>query len=414
MSIQSTTQNIQQFTDSMKKLGVHVSNVKSMGLLLLKYIRGECLFQDTQTIFCRGLILDADNFQPICVPPEKSQKFPYFLQNIEDWGKVIIEEFIDGTMINVFFHGGDWHISTRSKIGAKCKWFSDKNFAEMFDEAKGGLDFEKMNPELTYSFVLRHPENRIVTKYDNADLVLVQVRKGFQEIDTYEIYEELKSIGMEFVVPKRYSHSTLESVLEQIAEMSYEDQGLVFKANGVRSKLRNDKYNSVKQLRGNNPNMFYNYIELRKAKMVTQYREYFPEQEEQFTNWFDEIKRMTGLLHSCYVNYFINHSIDRDIIPYELRPLCYELHGHHLNSGRKLKIERDYVINYFNSLPTKKIIFVINYRKNKDYHESKRLQGGLTADEIKAQIMSEGSSLETGASVEGVVASEDGSADSVE
>ena len=94
MSIQSTTQNIQQFTDSMKKLGVHVSNVKSMGLLLLKYIRGECLFQDTQTIFCRGLILDADNFQPICVPPEKSQKFPYFLQNIEDWGKVIIEEFI--------------------------------------------------------------------------------------------------------------------------------------------------------------------------------------------------------------------------------------------------------------------------------------------------------------------------------
>ena len=81
--------------------------------------------------------------------------------------------------------------------------------------------------------------------------------------------------------------------------------------------------------------------------------------------------------------------------------------------GRKLKIERDYVINYFNSIPTKKIIFVINYQKNKEYHESKRLQGGLTADEIKAQIMSETESLETGASVEGAVATENGSVETV-
>ena len=141
--------------------------------------------------------------------------------------------------------------------------------------------------------------------------------------------------------------------------------------------------------------MFYNYIELRKNKMLTQYREYFPEHEEQLTNWFDEIKRMTGLLHSCYVNYFINHNISRDSIPYELRPLCYELHGHHIESGRKLKIDRDYVINYFNCLPTKKIIFVINYQKNKEYHESKRMQGGMTAEEIKEQIMSAASEVTT-------------------
>ena len=38
----------------------------------------------------------------------------------------------------------------------------------------------------------------------------------------------------------------------------------------------------------------------------------------------------------------------------------------------------------------------------------------MTADEIKAQIMSESSSLDTGASVEVAAATEDGSADSVE
>ena len=141
-------------------------------------------------------------------------------------------------MINVFHFGGDWHISTRSKIGANCKWFSDKKFSEMFDEAKGGLDFEKLNPELTYSFVLRHPENRIVTKYDTTDLVLVQVRNGWVELDTYEVAKELKISGMEFIVPKEVYTFDSRVYSEQIAEMSYDEQGLVFKANGVRSKLR--------------------------------------------------------------------------------------------------------------------------------------------------------------------------------
>ena len=96
------TQGVEQLTQEMRALGVHVSNVKFMNLLLLKYIRGECNFKDPRTIHCRGLILESETLKPICVPPEKSQKFPFFIQSITDWNEVLIEEFIDGTMINVF------------------------------------------------------------------------------------------------------------------------------------------------------------------------------------------------------------------------------------------------------------------------------------------------------------------------
>mgnify|MGYP005647809503 FL=1 len=378
------TQGVEQLTQEMRALGVHVSNVKFMNLLLLKYIRGECNFTDPRTISCRGLILESGTFKPICVPPEKSQKFPFFIQSITDWLQVLIEEFIDGTMINVFHYEGEWHISTRSKIGAKCRWTSDMKFNEMFEEAKGDLDFNKLNPELTYSFVLRHPDNRIVTKYEKADLVLVQVRQQYLELDLLKIVEELKANGLDITIPKRYTHSSLDSVLAQISGMSFEEQGLVFKHHGARSKLRNEKYSYVKAMRGNNPKLFHTYLELRNNKMIKQFLGYFPEHSDQFMDWRDQIFRMTSLLHQCYVNYHIKHCIEKDTIPYELKPLLYELHGQH--KTMKIKVTFEYAKQYFNSLPIKKIIFIINYQKNKEYHEGKRTQGGISGEELQRQL----------------------------
>ena len=372
--------SIQSFTDKMKKLGVHVSNVKTLNLLIAKYIKGECNFSDPLTNFCRGFVLNADTLEPVMVPPEKSQKFPFFLQNVgENWSEVIIEEFIDGTMINVFYFEGVWYISTRSAIGGWNHWTSAKNFSEMFNEAKGGLDLEKLNPKLTYSFVLRHPENRIVTKYEIADLVLVQVRQVYIEIDTYTIAKTLKEIGIEVIVPKRYTHSTLESVLNQIASMNYQEQGLVFKYGGVRTKLRNEEYNTVKRMKnGDEPNLFMNYLKLRRENQIKAYLSYFPEHDEQFKIWRDQIHSMTQLLWNNYQNNFITRDrgtkVDWKSIPFELRKHVHEIHttfrekkteeATQRRNGPKFKINFDFVKSYFNRLDDKRIIWIVNFRQN--------------------------------------------------
>ena len=366
------------FIKSILEKGIHYYTNDSLGLTILKYSKKHphCNLEDQFTMKCRGLVVETATRKIVSVPPEKSYRFECFSSYVQNWNDVIVEEFVDGTMINVFNYQGEWHISTRSNIGANCRWFSDKKFSEMFDEAKGSLDFNKLDVNCNYSFVLRHPENRIVKSYNVADLVLVQVATlGENNIilqNISNVRDELNSRGMEITIPKRYINMTLEKIINLLGEMDYQEQGLVFKYNGMRSKLRNEKYNYVKGLRGNNPKTFYNYIELRNSKLVKKYISYFPEYEDEFNDYRDKIHRMTGLLHHCYVNYFIRKTISRDTIPYELIPLIYALHTQHKTLG--IKVTFDYAKNYFNNLPIKKIIFVVNYQKNKEFHKSKMIQ----------------------------------------
>ena len=341
-SIETNDKFFQDLKTEMNLMGVNVSNVKHLGLYILKYTDKKD-FSDPRKKFCRGLILEAGTGMPICVPPEKSMNFPHFLQLIgeDEWKDVRIEAFPDGTMINVFNYDEKWHISTRSKIGAQCRFFGNKYFNEMFDEAKGVIDYQLLNPELTYSFVLRHPDNRIVTKYDKADVVLVQVRKQYEEIPLESVVSELKEKGLELSIPEVYTHTNLESVIKQLTDMPFGEQGLVFKYKGVRSKLRNEKYTYVKHLHGNNWNEFHTYLEARQTGKVKQLLFYYPEYQEQFNEWNDAIKKMTGSLYHCYINRFVHKTIDWKLIPFELRNHVSEIH-------EKFKEEKTKESAYYN------------------------------------------------------------------
>jgi hypothetical protein len=344
-----------------------------LNLNILKYDRKNpnCDLNDPFTRVCRGLVIDNTTREIVCFPPEKSINFQNLFQPGTDFSGVGIEDFIDGTMINLFNYNNQWHISTRSRIGANCSWLGNKSFNEMFEDAKDNLDYSKLETDKCYTFVLRHPENRIVMQYNKADLVFVQVRdlNTLNILNIYDYAEMLKSKGVEVQLPKRHSFKNIDEITKYISDMDWQEQGLVFKIGNNRSKIRNQKYNYVKSMRGNNPKVFYNYLELRNNKMIKEYLHYFPEYSEEFQGYRDEINRMTNLLHKCYMNYRIHKSIQYDTIPYELRPLMYELHGHHLNHNVKITFE--HVRNYFNALPIKKIIFIINYKKNQNYYESK-------------------------------------------
>jgi len=376
----STDEFFKNLKTEMNLVNVNVSNVKHLGLYILKYT-DKSDFTDPRKKFCRGLVLEAGTGKPICVPPEKSMNFPHFLQLIaeDEWPSVRIESFPDGTMINLFNYDGVWHISTRSKIGARCKFFGNKFFNEMFDEAKGFLDYSLLDPELTYSFVLRHPDNRIVTKYDSADVVLVQVRKQYKELELLPVVEDLKEKGLELKIPEVYQHSNLESVIQQLTNMPFSEQGLVFKYKGVRSKIRNEKYTYVKHLHGNNWNEFHTYLEARENNQVKQLLKYFPEYESKFQEWNDAIKKMTGTLYHCYINRFVHKSIDWKMIPFEIRNHVSEIHEkfkqektreteyknkHGKPCEQKFRVNFEFVKNYFNKLPIKRIIWIINFKKN--------------------------------------------------
>ena len=137
----------------------------------------------------------------------------------------------------------------------------------MFSEAKGNLDFEKFEKDYTYTFVLRHPENRIVTRYDSADLVLVQVRdrKTLQVCPNMIVKNILKERGVDITIPVIYNFTDLAQLTHYISQMNWEQQGVVIKYGNQRSKMRNEKYNYVKSMRGITPRfsiIIWNFVRI--------------------------------------------------------------------------------------------------------------------------------------------------------
>jgi hypothetical protein len=96
------------------------------------------------------------NKKVVCFSPPKSIPYTEFCEN-NPISTVVVDEFMDGTMINVFYDGetNKWVIATRSIVGAKCVFYSQKTFHDMFHET--GIDYDTLNKEYCYSFVLQHP-----------------------------------------------------------------------------------------------------------------------------------------------------------------------------------------------------------------------------------------------------------------
>ena len=77
---------------------------------------------------CFGLLLLM--MESSMFSPPKSELFSKFVQdNTENMfqGTVRAEEFVEGTMINMFWTGNEWEIATRSSVGGKVAFFTNEN-----------------------------------------------------------------------------------------------------------------------------------------------------------------------------------------------------------------------------------------------------------------------------------------------
>lgn len=358
-------ENCNNFEESRARLiekNLVVKEYKDLGLYLVKYTKSDNLHIDEDMAKCRGLIMDYHN-NVICIPPMKSIEIPSFDSKLPT---IVYEKFIDGTMINVFYYNG-WHISTRSCIGANCRWYSNKNFNEMFDESLS-FDIEKLDPLYCYNFVLKHQDNRIVTQYEKNDIVLVGAfdLETYNYVDTITISAHLKNnYQIEVSIPERYEFNTIEEAYNYVSKLNFEDQGVVIKFDNWRCKLTNPQYNYVKYLRGNNRNIKYTYYELRRAQLLNEYLNFYPEYDVQFKEFTKELYGMTKKLFYFYQNFRVNKTIQYEAIEYPYRPLVYALHGIYLNNKTVISFAR--VKDYVNKMPSAQILFVLHYKeKNRE------------------------------------------------
>ena len=338
---------------------------------------------------CRSVIVNSAN-QVVSFAPPKSYNADAFIKKYpENTNAVEAQEFVEGTMINVFFDPtigvtGSWEISTRNTVGATSSFFKSpgsKTFRQMFMEAASEckLDINKLETELCYSFVLQHPENRIVVPFSKPQLYLVGVYKinnrpdnvTIDFFDAQEYKHFFSELGSSVKFPQIYEFNKYSELIEKYGSMntSYDIVGVVIhnKNTGERTKIRNPVYEQVRNLRGNQPKLQYQYLCLRKEGKVKDFLKFYPENKKEFSVFRDQVHLFTGTLYTNYVSCYIKK--EKPLIEFseQYRTHMFNIHQLYMNELRekKLFVNTTFVQKYVNELHPSLLMYCLNFQMRK-------------------------------------------------
>ena len=264
MELQNFINNNANYIQSFKDNNFKVKKHKNLIIVKNNY-NDKLQYTDDENywkMYCRGAVIDTDRNKIICLPPVKS-----IICDIDEvtFNNPEVQYLIDGTMINLFFHDNNWTISTRSEIGGYNKWNTNKSFKKMFDECIN-FDITKLNKHCSYSFVMRHKENRNVSPVSINELYLV-------EVYSYT-YKKIKRLPVNDF-PDILKIENIDD-LSKINEIDdYYFKGYTIKQGNKRYKLVNEKFESIKNLNINMNTDILSYFELRKNGNLKEYLKYF-------------------------------------------------------------------------------------------------------------------------------------------
>jgi len=357
MELQNYINSHTDYISDFKKLGCKVNTFKKLKIISYPYDKTPD-YKDKDDIwkmFLRGVVINQDD-KIICLPPVKSF-------NLEEQGDMIplneeleYESLLDGTMINLFYYGDEWLISTRSEIGGYNRWQNKKSFRKMFDEC-ASLDYEILDKNMSYSFVMKHVENRNVTPVKDNEIILVEVYQysdGTVKRLRKSEYPDNSYLISETTIERSEFMKGYEGPV-----IPYYIKGFTIKCGSLRYKWINPYFTEVQNLKINMNNHMINYIELRRNGNLKKYLRYYPEHQHIFNNYKDKLHSLTNELHETYRSVFIKKTMEKNSIPYHLNPLIYDIHRQYLET--KQPTTWDDIKQYIHTMPTKKLVFALNY-----------------------------------------------------
>jgi hypothetical protein len=333
---------------------------------------------------------------------------------------ICVNELIEGTLIHLFydFRINSWEIATKNAVGGDY-WFYRTNYAQvspicpaqptqmtfrdMFIEAFTWNHSETCEKELndiecfatfdkckSYCFVLQHPQNHIILPVVNPTVYLVGIYglNSLNEISyispfDYENWDCFTNPAVSNIIqfPKRisitkYNNSNLTyDELKQIycsvnTAVSYNSLlpstiGLILTDtnNGMRTVIMNPIYESIKELRGNNPNLQYHYFTLLKTNKIALFLTYFPLYRHIFDHFNKEYNRLITNVHQCYYKHYVLKNYE-NVVSGIYRTHIFRIHHQIFIPSKqllnKIIITRKIVKNYFDSLEPKELLYAVN------------------------------------------------------
>jgi hypothetical protein len=150
---------------------------------------------------------------------------------------------------------------------------------------------------------------------------------------------------------------------------SYNIVGVVLfnKLTGERSKIRNPVYEQVRNLRGNQPKLQYQYLALRNTGKVAEFLKFYPENKKEFSEFRDQIHLFTNTLFSNYISCYIKKEKPLLEFSEQFRTHMFNIHKIFINELRlsKLFVTNSVVIKYVNEMHPSLLMYSLNYQMRK-------------------------------------------------
>jgi len=384
--------NVEQRENVTKCLNLKLKkwNFGGVNYNILKYDKQWLSRENESTIGLLRSIIFKDSGEIVSFAPPKSQNVEHI--KFENDNKYVSEQFVEGTMINMFYDKeiNSWQIATRTSVGGNINFYmengfkSDNTFATMFDEIVNELSpnmKDQLNKDFVYSFVMQHPNNRIVEPIRKKRLFLVEIYQINGLLIQSKTHTIISNPIDNIITPTSMDVSNEDDLLRctgQLASMntSYLTMGVIIKdQHGNRYKFRNPNYEYVRKLRGNNPKLQFQYLTLRQMEKdniyqpltkLAQYLKYYPEHKNIFNSYRNIMHDYTNQLFINYISCYVKKERELNTFPNNFKTHMYILHHqHYLETLRPNKetITKHYVINYFNNIHPAKQMFVLNYNK---------------------------------------------------
>lgn len=303
---------------------------------------------DSKNGLYRSVIFSGLNDKLLCFTPPKSVTLDAFKNAKENTRETVtVSETVEGTMITLFYNGDidNWEIATKGSVSGNYYYYrneyfnsvktQDSTFRNMFldalqeprSENKTDIDnslfIHCLNKSYCYSFVLQHPDNHIVLPVVRPRVVLVSVFSITGNTVTYiplSVYskwdcfiDSVIDFPIVIDVTKNSGYSGSGIPYDIIADMygSSQTSVLIVGANlvnnntGMRTVIENPRYTELKELRGNNPNIQYQYLHLLRMDKVKDFLFHFPRYRSVFNRFKTQYTKFAQDVHNSYVQYFV-------------------------------------------------------------------------------------------------------------
>ncbi|NDE18196.1 hypothetical protein EBZ80_25085 [bacterium] len=333
---------------------------------IIRAVKGLSVYSNTDVRAFRSVVWDTLTHRPVSVTPFKSadgESMPAD-GSVSDYR---FEMFHDGTLIGMFWdsYSSRWRIHTRSVLDAGCRYFSaSRTFASMFAEATRDLDHADLDKTKSYSWVLMHPENRIVCDAPVARAVITDICA--LATDGAIAWEVPVKHGVTPAFP--VAPATWDDVRVRLAEWNtrfrHNCQGIVVKSvDGCRWKIRTEEYNRVRRIRGNSPRRDFLWLNHWVAGTLPAYLAVYPEERGQAQAVIDSWKTVTRDVYRIYCDVFKAHTLDKKMIPPKYRPTVYGLHKlyHEVLKPAGQKVDWKTALAYMNGRDVPLMLFTINW-----------------------------------------------------